>query len=253
MHEGWNLRGRVSRRVWKRKRNNALGVDVAPQPRLNVRVGGDVRPGRDLLGDERAQRRGRAKPPRHLQALAEERHVRGVAQVRGVDERRRERVRRVDPEVPVAERPLVRDLDLHRVRPRARAGRREQDLDLPRVRVEQRRGVLCVRRLVPVEDALVLRGNERRRRRGDVRHDLVAQLRGIRDQLRGADIGDRRVDIGQELGRLRTRIRGAIVNIGSRFSVDPVGHTTRLNKYQSAKSAGGPNARNGRTKWSCKC
>ena len=210
---------------------NALGVDVASQPRLDVGVGGDVRTGRDLLGDERAQRRGGANTPRHLQPLAEEHHVRGVAEVRGVEDGRRKRVGRVDPEVAVAERPLVRDLDLDRIRARARAGRREQNLDLAGVGVEQRRRVLCVCRLVPVEDALVLRGNEGGCRCGDVRHDLVAKLSGIRDQLRGADIGDGAVDIGQELGRPRTWIRAVIVNPGSCFSVDPVGHTSCLNKY----------------------
>ena len=50
-------------------------------------------------------------------------------------------------------------------------------------------------------------------------------------QLHDADIRDGRVDIGQELGCPRTRIRGAIVNVGSHSSVDPVGHTTCLDKY----------------------
>ena len=56
-------------------------------------------------------------------------------------------------------------------------------------------------------------------------------LVGCRVQLRSADKCDGGVDIGQELGRPRTQIRGAIVNVGSHFSVDPVGHTTCLDKY----------------------
>ena len=95
---------------------HALGVSITSQPIFDVIVGSDIGTGLDLFNNERTQRRSRADPSRHLQALTKQCHICWVTEVGRVNDRRSEWISRVDPEVAMTKRALKGHLDLDGIR-----------------------------------------------------------------------------------------------------------------------------------------